>query len=149
MLTVLAMSAAVIGALLLLPRPDTAGSSPWEIPHDGPAAVSRCLRCCCPTAACPCSIFERRYLDLVKTPCAAARVSASCASARCGGRTEGLPRLEAVGTVARIVDWDQLDNGLLGITVLGSAFACSGTGAPSGLCCAEVELLPELPPRCR
>ena len=68
-------------------------------------------------------IFEKRYIDLVAS------------SLRDGsgfgvvllkdgdevmkpGRTQ---ELHAVGTYARIVDWDQLDNGLLGITVEGES----------------------------
>jgi Lon protease-like protein len=68
----------------------------------------------------PLQIFEQRYLDLVR---------------RCMRQDEGFgvvlleqgtevrsqqdARVAATGTLARIVDWDQLPSGLLGITIEG------------------------------
>jgi len=78
-------------------------------------------------------IFEKRYIDMVAN------------SLRDGsgfgvillkegeevmkpGRSQ---QLYAIGTYARIIDWDQLENGLLGITVEGEAsFMFRITGAP-------------------
>jgi len=66
-------------------------------------------------------IFEKRYLDLV----------ASCLKGDSGfgvvllksgeevQRPGKVQEVHDVGTLARIVDWDRLDNGLLGITVEG------------------------------
>ena len=50
------------------------------------------------------------------------------------------PELHSVGTYARIIDWDQLDNGLLGITVEGeSKFHIQHYWlADSGLCMGRV-----------
>lgn len=68
-------------------------------------------------------IFERRYIDLVR----------HCMRTETGFGVcllkEGMEILESgsqqtihrTGTYARIIDWDQLSNGLLGITVEGNA----------------------------
>ena len=93
----------------------------------------------------PLRIFERRYLDLVRDSMRSGQ-GFGIVGIRSGeevGDSE-LPRLEAVGTLARIVDWDQLEDGLLGITVLGVQ-RCRlerHWRADSGLCIGEVELLP-------
>lgn len=65
-------------------------------------------------------IFEARYLDMVR----------ECARGGCGfgvclimqGQEAGEPALPAaIGTLARIVDFDTLPDGLLGISVVGGA----------------------------
>jgi Lon protease-like protein len=94
----------------------------------------------------PLQIFERRYLDLVKDSMRREE-GFGIVHLRRGAEVgdEGLPDLAPVGTLAHIVDWDQLDNGLLGITVAGrQRFRIQRHWrAESGLVCAEVELLPE------
>ncbi|MCB1671266.1 MAG: LON peptidase substrate-binding domain-containing protein [Gammaproteobacteria bacterium] len=66
-------------------------------------------------------IFEKRYIDLV-TDCLRNDVGFGITLLKEGeevlkpGRTQ---QLHPVGTLARIIDWDQLDNGLLGIIVQG------------------------------
>ncbi|EED31386.1 ATP-dependent protease La domain protein [gamma proteobacterium NOR5-3] len=97
----------------------------------------------------PLQIFEQRYLELVKS------------SMRSGDRfgmlriergvevgSARLPQLAGMGTLASIVDWDQLDNGLLGVTVEGSQRFLLGEfwRENNGLIRAEVELLPPLEP---
>lgn len=70
----------------------------------------------------PLKIFEPRYLDLVRD-C----VKSSCpfgvvwirSGAEVAQRGRAAPELGDFGTCARIVDWDQLSNGLLGITIAG------------------------------
>lgn len=70
----------------------------------------------------PLQIFEQRYLDLVR----------DCMKGDYGFGVVWIRRGEEVsrpgiastvlgdtGTLARIIDWDQLDNGLLGITIQG------------------------------
>jgi len=54
------------------------------------------------------------------------------------------PQLGDYGTCARIVDWDQLPNGLLGLTVQGGQrFDLASTSVrPNGLVVGEVELRP-------
>lgn len=67
-------------------------------------------------------IFERRYIDLVRH-CLKSDLGFGICLER--GRKKILHTkkrtLSRVGTYAYIVDWDQLDNGLLGITVEGTA----------------------------
>ena len=97
----------------------------------------------------PLRIFERRYVDLVRDSMRSGEgfgIVHLEAGAETGG--DGLPLLAPVGTVARIVDWDQLDGGLLGITVAGEQrFSLLGHHrADSGLIVGEVELLPSPSP---
>jgi Lon protease-like protein len=67
-------------------------------------------------------IFEQRYLDLVRSCLkqdsgfGVVCITEGAEVARPG---VGLPRLTSHGCYARIVDWDSLPNGLLGITVEG------------------------------
>lgn len=69
----------------------------------------------------PLQIFEQRYIDLVShcmktdTGFGVCLISQGTEMARAGARQQ----VERVGMYARIVDWDQLPSGLLGITVEG------------------------------
>lgn len=92
----------------------------------------------------PLQIFERRYIDLVKDAMRSGEPFGIVRILR--GRevaADDLPELAEVGTTARIVDWDQLDNGLLGITVAGEQrFRLHRHWRePSDLVHGEVELL--------
>lgn len=93
-------------------------------------------------------LFEPRYLDMV----------AQCLREDSGfgvcrivdGREAGQPATpEAVGTLARIVDWEKRSDGLLGITVRGERrFRIVHRQVErSGLQRAEVEWLPQTPAR--
>jgi Lon protease-like protein len=68
----------------------------------------------------PLQIFEQRYLDLVRQ-CMRDGSGFGVIWLRSGGEVAGSgePQLGDYGTYARIVDWDQLPNGLLGITIRG------------------------------
>jgi Lon protease-like protein len=93
----------------------------------------------------PLQIFEQRYLELVKSsmrnaePFGIVRIERGVEVG-----AAALPKLASVGTLARIVDWDQLDNGLLGITVEGGQCfrPLNCWREDNGLVRAEVELLP-------
>jgi Lon protease-like protein len=93
----------------------------------------------------PLQIFEQRYLDLVKSsmrneePFGIVRILRGVEV----GST-AVPRLASIGALARIVDWDQLDNGLLGITVEGGQrfTPVNSWRENNGLVRAEVELYP-------
>lgn len=95
----------------------------------------------------PLQIFEQRYLELVKSsmrnsePFGIVHIESG---AEIG--PEGLPVLAPLGTLATIVDWNQLDNGLLGITVEGGQRfkPLQHWRENSGLVRAEVELLAPL-----
>jgi len=68
-------------------------------------------------------IFEQRYLDLVSHSMKSDTGFGICLL-KTGEEVvqEGSQQtIHRVGTFAKIVDWDQLENGLLGITVQGSA----------------------------
>jgi Lon protease-like protein len=76
-------------------------------------------------------IFEQRYLDLVRS-CLKEDSGFGVVCITEGGEVAqpgaGLPQLAAQGCYARIVDWDSLPDGLLGITVEGGQrFRLSGT----------------------
>ena len=68
-------------------------------------------------------IFERRYIDLV-TQCMRTETGFGICLLKKGMETvqAGIQQtIHCTGTYANIIDWDQLSNGLLGITVEGSA----------------------------
>lgn len=97
----------------------------------------------------PLQIFEQRYLDLVKS---SMRSGDSFGMLRIERGVEvgsaRLPELASIGSLASIVDWDQLENGLLGVTVQGGQRFLLGDfwRENNGLIRAEVELLPPLEP---
>lgn len=70
----------------------------------------------------PLQIFEQRYLDLVRS-CMKSDTGFGVVWIRQGSEVAGTTgsRLELgdYGTYARIIDWDQLPNGLLGLTIEG------------------------------
>lgn len=68
-------------------------------------------------------IFEQRYIDLVRH-CMRSETGFGVCLLKEGGETNlsGTTQIiHRAGTYAHIIDWDQLPNGLLGITVEGSA----------------------------
>ncbi|MEM8942481.1 MAG: LON peptidase substrate-binding domain-containing protein, partial [Pseudomonadota bacterium] len=97
----------------------------------------------------PLQIFEQRYLDLVKSSMRSGEGFGIVRILR-GAEVspEDLPTLAKVGSIATIVDWDQLDNGLLGITVEGGRrFAPQRLWREeNGLVMAEIEFLSDYDP---
>ena len=93
----------------------------------------------------PLQIFEQRYLDLVRD-CMKSGTDFGVVWIRRGAevaqRGRVAPDLGDYGTCARIVDWDQLPNGLLGITVEGARrFELIETATrANGLVVGEVQL---------
>jgi Lon protease-like protein len=93
----------------------------------------------------PLQIFEQRYLDLVRDSMKSGTdfgVVWIRRGAEVAQRGRAAPELGDYGTCARIVDWDQLPNGLLGITVEGvRRFELYETGSrANGLVVGEVKL---------
>lgn len=94
-------------------------------------------------------IFEQRYLDLVRdclkqdTGFGLVWILRGDEVALPGGAE---PSLAELGTYARIVDWDQLPNGLLGITIEGSTqfYLDSHRVEANKLVIGNVELLPAM-----
>ena len=70
----------------------------------------------------PLQIFEQRYLDLIKD-CMRNETGFGVVLILEGGESGEVNsvklRLSNIGTFARIIDWDQLPNGLLGVTIKG------------------------------
>ncbi len=95
----------------------------------------------------PLQIFEQRYLDLVRgcmkedTGFGLAWIAKGAEVAHPGA---GQPNLGEYGCYARIVDWDSLPNGLLGITIEGGErFRLSEARAEDNqLVMGEVEIEP-------
>lgn len=93
----------------------------------------------------PLQIFEQRYLDLVRE-CMKNDSAFGVVWIRRGSevaqRGGAAPQLGDYGTVARIVDWDQLPNGLLGLTVQGAERFDLGaiSARANGLIIGDVEL---------
>jgi Lon protease-like protein len=98
----------------------------------------------------PLQIFERRYIDMV-AKCMREQTGFGVVWLRQGSEVdeEGVSsalQIGDYGTLAHIVDWDQLPNGLLGITIEGSQrFHIDQSWVEeSGLNVARVELEPVL-----
>ena len=75
-----------------------------------------------PSGRIPLQIFEQRYLDLVKNCMrndSKFGVVLILEGSEMDKKNQVKPNLSGMGTLARIVDWDQLPNGLLGITIQG------------------------------
>ena len=98
----------------------------------------------------PLQIFEQRYLDLVAN-CMKHGTGFGVVWLRRGVEVAGTgidtPDLGDYGTYARIVDFDQLPNGLLGITIQGDERFHIGEvwRESDGLVRAQVEMGPSLP----
>lgn len=99
----------------------------------------------------PLKVFEQRYIDLVRDSIRDATGFGICMLAP---GDEGQTGIARIGTLASIEDWYLRDDGLLGVTVLGTRrFRLGQTWAQdNGLLCAKVEWLPdldaEIPPEC-
>lgn len=100
----------------------------------------------------PLQIFERRYIDMV-AKCMREQTGFGVVWLRQGSEVDEEGASSALqigdyGTLAHIVDWDQLPNGLLGITIEGSQrFHIDESWVEeSGLNVARVELEPDLAP---
>ncbi|WP_040481597.1 LON peptidase substrate-binding domain-containing protein [Luminiphilus syltensis] len=99
----------------------------------------------------PLQIFEQRYIDLIARTMreqSGFGVVWMRRGAEIAGEGISTPDLGDYGTFARIVDWDQLDNGLLGITIRGNERFDVGEvwREPDGLVMASVELAEPLTP---
>jgi len=65
----------------------------------------------------PLRIFETRYVDMIGR-CLKEEIGFGVVALKNGEET-GSGKVHQVGTLARIIDWYQFDDGLLGITALG------------------------------
>lgn len=94
----------------------------------------------------PLQIFEQRYLEMIKS-CLKQQQGFIIVLINEGQEVGSIDNIFSVGTEAKIVDWNQLDNGLLGITVEGVSRVViqSARTQPDGLLLGEVERLEETP----
>jgi len=100
-----------------------------------------------PDGPLPLRIFEPRYLDMISR---CLRQDAEFGVVLIvSGRDTGEVETSDVGTLARIVDWYQGSDGILGITARGTRqFRLHGLSRqPDGLYLGDVELLPVPPPQ--
>ena len=94
----------------------------------------------------PLRIFEPRYVDMVSdrlrrdAPFIVALI-------RSGSEVGGGATTHSVGTLARIVDWNRCDDGLLGIVALGGhrVRVLDTETRPDGLCVARAHMLDDEP----
>ena len=99
----------------------------------------------------PLQIFEQRYLDLVRD-CMKSDSGFGVVWIRRGAEVSQRGSASALlgdyGTSARIVDWDQLPNGLLGVTIQGGQRfdLCATSVRANGLVVGQLELRPALQP---
>ena len=99
-----------------------------------------------PEGPLPLRIFEPRYVDMVSdrlrrdAPFIVALI-------RSGREVGGGATTHSVGTLARIVDWNRQDDGLLGILVLGGrrVEVLDTETRPDGLCVATARILDDEP----
>ena len=99
-----------------------------------------------PGAVLPLKIFEQRYLSLVRD-CARDETGFGVCLIREGEEAVSPVKPAQVGTYAQIVDWYTLEDGLLGVTTIGTDRFRTETvwREDNGLFMAEASLLPEPP----
>ena len=99
-----------------------------------------------PGAVLPLKIFEQRYLSLVRD-CARDETGFGVCLIREGEEAVSPVKPAQIGTCAHIVDWYTLEDGLLGVTTVGTDRFRTGNvwRRDDGLFMAEVTLLPEPP----
>jgi Lon protease-like protein len=96
-----------------------------------------------PDGPLPLRIFETRYTDMVRR-CMRERSSFGVLLIRAGAEVGAVASTATIGTSARIVDFYQLPDGLLGITCVGERKfrVLERTSAPDGLNLGRIEWLP-------
>ncbi len=95
----------------------------------------------------PLRIFEARYVDMI-SHCLKENASFGVLLIREGNEAGTPATTHEVGTLARIVDWYQGSDGLLGVTAVGTHRfrLLSAERQPDGLNVGTVELLPDETP---
>ena len=95
----------------------------------------------------PLRIFEQRYLTMIRD-CASNDTGFGVCLIREGAEAASPVKITDTGTHAKIVDWYTLEDGLLGVSAIGtSRFLVESTWTQDdGLLRARVRILPE-PPR--
>lgn len=97
-------------------------------------------------------IFEPRYIRMVKQACVENKGFVMC-MLNAGGDKEKNEHIHKIGTFARVVDFDLLDDGLLGIKVAGSHLVevaeirTEDDGLRTGLCTPKAPWICDLAPQ--
>ena len=73
-----------------------------------------------PGGVLPLRIFETRYLDMVKE-CSRNQSEFVICLIKDGGEVGNAAKHQNIGTSCRIIDWETLPDGLLGVTAQGQA----------------------------
>jgi Lon protease-like protein len=99
-----------------------------------------------PQGILPLRIFEPRYVDMVSA-CMKTGSGFGVCLVRDGSDVGAAAKFYTTGTLATIVDWNQLPDGLLGIRVQGQQrfTVLSSRVKPDQLITAEVEMIPDDP----
>jgi Lon protease-like protein len=102
-----------------------------------------------PGAVLPLRIFEQRYLAMIRD-CARTDTGFGVCLIREGEEAVSPVKPAQVGTHAQVVDWYTLEDGLLGVSTLGTVrfMTDSVWQEEDGLFRAQITILPE-PPKCR
>lgn len=100
-----------------------------------------------PGAILPLRIFEQRYLDMIRD-CARSNTGFGVCLIREGEEAVSPVKTAQVGTHAQVVDWYTLEDGLLGVSTLGTSrfMTESVWQEDDGLFMTHIEVLPEPPP---
>jgi len=100
-----------------------------------------------PGAILPLRIFEQRYLAMIRD-CARNDTGFGVCLIREGEEAVSPVKTTQVGTHAQVVDWYTLDDGLLGVSTLGTSrfMTESVWQEDDGLFMAHITVLPEPPP---
>ena len=100
-----------------------------------------------PGAILPLRIFEQRYLDMIRD-CARSNTGFGVCLIREGEEAVSPVKTAQVGTHAQVVDWYTLEDGLLGVSTLGTSrfMTESVWQEDDGLFMAHIEVLPEPAP---
>jgi uncharacterized protein len=90
----------------------------------------------------PLRIFEPRYVDMISR-CLKSGIGFGVLLIKTGEETGVVAGMHELGTIANVVDWDQLNDGTLGVVVIGGTRFLwrSVRREDDGLNVAEVELL--------
>ncbi len=96
-----------------------------------------------PEGPLPLRVFEPRYLDMIST-CLKDNAPFGVVQIRRGSET-GTSEFSSVGTLARICDWYQGSDGILGVTAVGGErfSVLAEEREANGLHTGDVELLPD------
>jgi Lon protease-like protein len=102
-----------------------------------------------PGAVLPLRIFEQRYLTMIRD-CAQTDTGFGVCLIREGEEAVSPVKPAQIGTHAQVVDWYTLEDGLLGVSTLGTVrfMTDSVWQEEDGLFRAQITILPE-PPKCR